>query len=286
MRTEHGARILLSTHARKMALGTLLGPVANQFDSHTCACTARKAVCSCNLPAGEPQPRDRRRGSGRNASPLHKPSHVSASPLSLKHPEKTQDAGVHAAGRAWAERGCSERRVGGGAPGAVRTSGPRGPPILGGGVRIPMACRAAAQGGFTMSRAAAGTAAGGASPTATPPPRARCSGQPTGPASSPRASRPPASTNLNEMETHLSKEQRKGTTEENDSGYVSEQPSCTSIKKPKQEESLYLTNCRMILTEIENHADAWPFHLPVNLNFVPGYTKVIKKPMDFSTIRN
>ncbi|KAI5130371.1 Bromodomain Adjacent To Zinc Finger Domain Protein 2B [Manis pentadactyla] len=125
-----------------------------------------------------------------------------------------------------------------------------------------MACRAAAQGGFTMSRAAAGTAAGGASPTATPPPRARCSGQPTGPASSPRASRPPASTNLNEMETHLSKEQRKGTTEENDSGHLSEQPSCTSIKKPKQEESLYLTNCRMILTEIENHADAWPFHLP------------------------
>ena len=41
----------------------------------------------------------------------------------------------------------------------------------------------------------------------------------------------------------------------------------------------------MILTEIENHEDAWPFHLPVNLNFVPGYTKVIKKPMDFSTIR-
>ncbi|KAI5159029.1 Bromodomain Adjacent To Zinc Finger Domain Protein 2B [Manis pentadactyla] len=41
----------------------------------------------------------------------------------------------------------------------------------------------------------------------------------------------------------------------------------------------------MILTEIENHEDAWPFRLPVNLNFVPGYTKVIKKPMDFSTIR-
>ncbi|KAI5937526.1 Bromodomain adjacent to zinc finger domain protein 2B, partial [Manis javanica] len=41
----------------------------------------------------------------------------------------------------------------------------------------------------------------------------------------------------------------------------------------------------MILTEIENHEDARPFHLPVNLNFVPGYTKVIKKPMDFSTIR-
>ncbi|XP_057361403.1 chromatin remodeling regulator CECR2-like [Manis pentadactyla] len=142
-----------------------------------------------------------------------------------------------------------------------------------------------------------------------------------------------ADTNLNEMETHLSKEQRKGTTEENDSGRLSKQPSCISVKEPKQKESLYLTNCRknlneiethlskeqrkrkreentsgnssepsftcvkkakrddckdlcsMILTEIENHEDAWPFRLPVNLNFVPGYTKVIKKPMDFSTIR-
>ncbi|XP_057364337.1 chromatin remodeling regulator CECR2-like isoform X4 [Manis pentadactyla] len=190
-------------------------------------------------------------------------------------------------------------------------------------------------------------------------------------------------TNLNEMETHLSKEQRKGTMEENDLGRLSKQPSCISVKEPKQKESLYLTNCRMILTdmhtplsealrkkkteentcdwaklptfssvkttkrehskdltlcgknlneiethlskeqrkrkreentsgnssepsftcvkkakrddckdlcsmiltEIENHEDAWPFRLPVNLNFVPGYTKVIKKPMDFSTIR-
>ncbi|KAI5931897.1 Bromodomain adjacent to zinc finger domain protein 2B [Manis javanica] len=156
------------------------------------------------------------------------------------------------------------------------------------------------------------------------------------------------SMNLNEMETHLNKEQRKGTMEENDSGHLSKQPSCTSVKKPKQTESLYLANCcfvfaempnreeadtnlnemethlskdqrkrkmeestsgnssepsftcvkkvkrddckdlslcSMILTEIENHEDAWPFRLPVNLNFVSGYTKVIKKPMDFSTIR-
>ncbi|KAI5214797.1 Bromodomain Adjacent To Zinc Finger Domain Protein 2B [Manis pentadactyla] len=114
---------------------------------------------------------------------------------------------------------------------------------------------------------------------------------------------------LTDMHTHLSEALRKGKTEDNDSGHLSKQPSCTSIKKPKQEESLYLTNCRtnlnemethlskdqrkrkrgkrfcMILTEIENHEDAWPFHLPVILNFVPGYTKVIKKPMDFSTIR-
>ena len=41
----------------------------------------------------------------------------------------------------------------------------------------------------------------------------------------------------------------------------------------------------MILTEMETHEDAWPFLLPVNLKLFPGYKKVIKKPMDFSTIR-
>ncbi|KAI5929706.1 Bromodomain adjacent to zinc finger domain protein 2B [Manis javanica] len=60
-------------------------------------------------------------------------------------------------------------------------------------------------------------------------------------------------TNLNEMETHLSKEQRKRTTEENDWGHLPKQPSCTSIKKLKQEESLYLTNCRTNLNEMETH---------------------------------
>lgn len=41
----------------------------------------------------------------------------------------------------------------------------------------------------------------------------------------------------------------------------------------------------VILSELETHEDAWPFLLPVNLKLVPGYRKVIKKPMDFSTIR-
>ncbi|XP_057364336.1 nucleosome-remodeling factor subunit BPTF-like isoform X3 [Manis pentadactyla] len=88
--------------------------------------------------------------------------------------------------------------------------------------------------------------------------------------------------NLNEIETHLSKEQRKRKREENTSGNSSE-PSFTCVKKAKRDDCKDL--CSMILTEIENHEDAWPFRLPVNLNFVPGYTKVIKKPMDFSTIR-
>uniref|UniRef100_A0AAR2KHL6 Bromodomain adjacent to zinc finger domain, 2Ba n=1 Tax=Pygocentrus nattereri TaxID=42514 RepID=A0AAR2KHL6_PYGNA len=47
----------------------------------------------------------------------------------------------------------------------------------------------------------------------------------------------------------------------------------------------FLPLCRILLAELERHQDAWPFLTPVNLKSVPGYRKVIKKPMDFSTIR-
>ncbi|XP_057361495.1 bromodomain adjacent to zinc finger domain protein 2B isoform X4 [Manis pentadactyla] len=90
---------------------------------------------------------------------------------------------------------------------------------------------------------------------------------------------------LTEMETHLSKDPRKRKMEENTSGNLSKQESFTSVKKPKRDDSKDLTLCSMILTEMETHEDAWPFLLPVNLKLVPGYKKVIKKPMDFSTIR-
>ncbi|XP_014822027.1 PREDICTED: bromodomain adjacent to zinc finger domain protein 2B isoform X12 [Calidris pugnax] len=60
----------------------------------------------------------------------------------------------------------------------------------------------------------------------------------------------------------------------------------TAIKKPKRDDSKDLAICSMILSELETHEDAWPFLLPVNLKLVPGYKKVIKKPMDFSTIRD
>nr|XP_014264504.2 bromodomain adjacent to zinc finger domain protein 2B isoform X3 [Maylandia zebra] len=43
--------------------------------------------------------------------------------------------------------------------------------------------------------------------------------------------------------------------------------------------------CRVLLAELEAHQDAWPFLTPVNHRAVPGYRKVIKKPMDFSTIK-
>ncbi|XP_058405042.1 bromodomain adjacent to zinc finger domain protein 2B isoform X10 [Diceros bicornis minor] len=81
------------------------------------------------------------------------------------------------------------------------------------------------------------------------------------------------------------KDLKKRKLEENASINLSKQESFTSIKKPKRDDSKDLALCSMILTEMETHEDAWPFLLPVNLKLVPGYKKVIKKPMDFSTIR-
>ncbi|XP_058520519.1 bromodomain adjacent to zinc finger domain protein 2B isoform X10 [Ochotona princeps] len=81
------------------------------------------------------------------------------------------------------------------------------------------------------------------------------------------------------------KDLKKRKIEENTSVNLSKQDSFTSVKKPKRDDSKDLAICSMILTEMETHEDAWPFLLPVNLKLVPGYKKVIKKPMDFSTIR-
>ncbi|XP_046514316.1 bromodomain adjacent to zinc finger domain protein 2B isoform X13 [Equus quagga] len=81
------------------------------------------------------------------------------------------------------------------------------------------------------------------------------------------------------------KDLKKRKMEENTSINLSKQESFTSIKKPKRDDAKDLALCSMILTEMETHEDAWPFLLPVNLKLVPGYKKVIKKPMDFSTIR-
>lgn len=48
---------------------------------------------------------------------------------------------------------------------------------------------------------------------------------------------------------------------------------------------LFFDWSRVLLAELEAHRDAWPFLTPVNHKAVPGYRKVIKKPMDFSTIK-
>ncbi|KAG8432359.1 hypothetical protein GDO86_016848 [Hymenochirus boettgeri] len=82
------------------------------------------------------------------------------------------------------------------------------------------------------------------------------------------------------------KDSKKRKVEEN-SISPSKQESSPSSKKarPAKDDSKDLALCSVILSEMESHEDAWPFLLPVNLKLVPGYKKVIKKPMDFATIR-
>ncbi|KAM6129767.1 bromodomain adjacent to zinc finger domain protein 2B isoform 8-T9 [Pterocles gutturalis] len=79
---------------------------------------------------------------------------------------------------------------------------------------------------------------------------------------------------------------KKRKLDENVSANQLKQENFTAVKKPKRDDSKDLAICSMILSELETHEDAWPFLLPVNLKLVPGYKKVIKKPMDFSTIRD
>uniref|UniRef100_A0AAY4C1H8 Bromodomain adjacent to zinc finger domain protein 2B n=1 Tax=Denticeps clupeoides TaxID=299321 RepID=A0AAY4C1H8_9TELE len=62
-------------------------------------------------------------------------------------------------------------------------------------------------------------------------------------------------------------------------------PVCVKRAKTARDNNRDLGLCRILLAELERHQDAWPFLTPVNLKSVPGYRKVIKKPMDFSTIR-
>ncbi|KAM4626751.1 bromodomain adjacent to zinc finger domain protein 2B isoform 2-T4 [Discoglossus pictus] len=83
-----------------------------------------------------------------------------------------------------------------------------------------------------------------------------------------------------------SKDPKKRKLEENNFSPSKQEDSPSAKKaKPTKDETKDLALCNVILSEMETHEDAWPFLLPVNLKHVPGYKKVIKKPMDFATIR-
>lgn len=58
-------------------------------------------------------------------------------------------------------------------------------------------------------------------------------------------------------------------------------------KKERQHKKLMkeLAACKSILEDLECHDDAWPFLLPVNTKHFPSYKKIIKIPMDLSTIK-
>ncbi|KFV92537.1 Bromodomain adjacent to zinc finger domain protein 2B, partial [Eurypyga helias] len=79
---------------------------------------------------------------------------------------------------------------------------------------------------------------------------------------------------------------KKRKMDENASVSQLKQENVIAVKKPKRDDSKDLAICSMILSQLETQEDAWPFLLPVNLKLVPGYKKVIKKPMDFSTIKD
>ncbi|KAJ4947915.1 hypothetical protein JOQ06_009944 [Pogonophryne albipinna] len=64
-----------------------------------------------------------------------------------------------------------------------------------------------------------------------------------------------------------------------------ESPVFVKRAKTARDNNRDLGLCRVLLAELERHQDAWPFLTPVSQKSVPGYRKVIKKPMDFSTIR-
>ncbi|XP_068613066.1 bromodomain adjacent to zinc finger domain protein 2B-like [Brachionichthys hirsutus] len=68
-------------------------------------------------------------------------------------------------------------------------------------------------------------------------------------------------------------------------GYDGSDSCAKDTKRAKYDCTDGVGMCRVLLTELERHRDAWPFLTPVNHKAVPGYKKVIKKPMDFSTIR-
>ncbi|XP_058795968.1 bromodomain adjacent to zinc finger domain protein 2B-like isoform X2 [Phymastichus coffea] len=55
----------------------------------------------------------------------------------------------------------------------------------------------------------------------------------------------------------------------------------TLTKKQQRE----LAPCKILLEQLENQDDAWPFLLPVNTKQFPTYKKIIKIPMDLSTIK-
>lgn len=55
-----------------------------------------------------------------------------------------------------------------------------------------------------------------------------------------------------------------------------------NLTKKQQRE---LAPCKLLLEQLEQQDEAWPFLLPVNTKQFPTYKKIIKIPMDLSTIK-
>lgn len=62
---------------------------------------------------------------------------------------------------------------------------------------------------------------------------------------------------------------------------------CTHVtpKKTSKRLAKELTPCRMLIDELEEQEESWPFLLPVNTKQFPTYRKIIRWPMDLSTVK-
>ncbi|XP_015115440.1 bromodomain adjacent to zinc finger domain protein 2B isoform X8 [Diachasma alloeum] len=60
------------------------------------------------------------------------------------------------------------------------------------------------------------------------------------------------------------------------------EPNARNLTKKQQRE---LAPCKLLLEQLEQQDEAWPFLLPVNTKQFPTYKKIIKTPMDLSTIK-
>ena len=56
-----------------------------------------------------------------------------------------------------------------------------------------------------------------------------------------------------------------------------------AVRPQKSEKDLAV--CHTLLSELGGHDESWPFLAPVNTKQFPTYKKIIKTPMDISTIR-
>lgn len=56
-------------------------------------------------------------------------------------------------------------------------------------------------------------------------------------------------------------------------------------KKTSKRLAKELTPCRMLVDELEEQEESWPFLLPVNTKQFPTYRKIIRWPMDLSTVK-
>ncbi|XP_022241135.1 bromodomain adjacent to zinc finger domain protein 2B-like isoform X2 [Limulus polyphemus] len=98
-----------------------------------------------------------------------------------------------------------------------------------------------------------------------------------------------------EKEKEKDKEKDKETTKEKEkeaapSKKSENNPSSKSKSSEKKEKSKNLDNeftpARTLLDELKKHEDSWPFLFPVKTKQFPTYKKIIKQPMDFSTIKS